>query len=40
MMSMYRLLALLALLCVGVTSLSGCVVEHRRDGGVTFRPLH
>jgi hypothetical protein len=39
-MKAFKLLSLLALLCVGATGLAGCVVEHRRDGGVTFRPLH
>jgi hypothetical protein len=39
-MNIYKVFGLFALLCVGMTSLSGCVVEHRRDGGVTFRPLH
>lgn len=39
-MKLCKLFALFALLCVGVTSLSGCVVEHHRDGGVTFRPWH
>jgi hypothetical protein len=35
----WNLVALLVLLCLGAGTLAGCVVEHRRDGGVTFRPL-
>jgi hypothetical protein len=35
-----RLVTLLVLVGVGAASLSACVVEHRRDGGLTFRPLH
>jgi hypothetical protein len=38
-MKRWRLAALLAALAVGITSLSGCAVVHRRDGGVTIRPL-
>jgi hypothetical protein len=34
------LVMLLALASVGAASLSACVVEHRRDGGVTVRPAH
>jgi hypothetical protein len=31
---------LLAITCLGIATLSGCVVEHRCDGGVPFRPMH
>ena len=34
-----RFVVLLAALCVGAASLSGCAVVHHRDGGVTIRPL-
>jgi hypothetical protein len=33
-----RLVILLALLGIGASSLSACVVEHRRDGGLTSAP--
>jgi len=39
-MSLVRAAALLALIGVGITSLGGCVVQERRDGGVTVRPVH
>jgi hypothetical protein len=39
-MTHWRIAALLAALWVGIVSLSGCAVEHRRDGGFTVRPLH
>ncbi len=39
-MSLVRAAALLALIGVGITSLGGCVVQERRDGGVTMRPVH
>lgn len=32
-----RVALLLVLACLSV---SGCVVEERRDGGVTVRPIH
>jgi hypothetical protein len=35
-----RSVTLLALVGAGAASLSACVVEHRRDGGVTVRPAH
>jgi hypothetical protein len=35
-----RLVLLLALVGVGMASLSGCVLQERRDGGVTVRPVH
>jgi hypothetical protein len=38
--SLVRAAALLALIGVGITSLGGCVVQERRDGGVTVRPVH
>lgn len=28
------------LLMLGLTAISGCAIEHRRDGGITFRPIH
>ena len=31
-----KIFALFALLCIGTAGLSGCVVEHHRDGGLTF----
>ena len=39
-MRLARLVMVLALVGIGVASLSACVVEHRRDGGVTVRPAH
>jgi hypothetical protein len=36
----FKVAVLLALACIGAASLSGCVVEHRRDGGVEIRPIH
>jgi hypothetical protein len=39
-MQLARLVMLLALVGVGAASLSACVVEHRRDGGLTVRPAH
>jgi len=39
-MRLVRATALLALIGMAVTSLGGCVVHERRDGGVTVRPLH
>jgi hypothetical protein len=39
-MRLARLVMLLAVVGVGAASLSACVVEHRRDGGVTVRPVH
>lgn len=39
-MRLGKAIALLALLGIGVTSLGGCVIHERRDGGVTVRPVH
>jgi hypothetical protein len=39
-MTRFKVAALLALACIGAASLSGCVVEHHRDGGVEVRPIH
>jgi hypothetical protein len=39
-MRKFKIATLLALACIGITSLSGCVVEGRRDGGLTIRPVH
>lgn len=39
-MTFTRLVFLLMVLGIGATSLSACVIEHRRDGGVTVRPVH
>jgi hypothetical protein len=39
-MTLLRATALLALIGIGFTSLGGCVVHDRRDGGVTVRPVH
>jgi len=39
-MTLMRAAALLALIGVGFTSLGGCVVHERHDGGVTVRPVH
>jgi hypothetical protein len=39
-MRLLKATALLALIGVGITSLGGCVVHERRDGGVTVRPVH
>jgi hypothetical protein len=39
-MSFTRLVILLTLLGVGAGSLSACVFQERRDGGVTVRPVH
>jgi len=35
-----KAIALRALIGIGVTSLGGCVIHERRDGGVTVRPVH
>src|SRR4051794_15875903 len=35
-----RSLRALCLLALVLTSLAGCVLEHRRDGGFTVRPFH
>jgi hypothetical protein len=35
-----KTLVLLIALGIAVTSLSACVLEHRRDGGFTVRPIH
>jgi hypothetical protein len=40
MMRLAKAIALLALIGIGLTSLGGCVVHERRDGGVTVRPVH
>jgi hypothetical protein len=40
MVSTARLAMILAAFAIGVTSLAGCVVHERHDGGVTIRPLH
>jgi hypothetical protein len=39
-MTLAKAAALLALLMLGFTSVAGCVVHERRDGGVTVRPMH
>ena len=39
-MSFAKTTALLALIGIGITSLGGCVVHERSDGGVTVRPVH
>ena len=39
-MSKFRVVIVLLLACVGFTTLGGCVVEGRRDGGFTVRPIH
>jgi len=39
-MRLVRATALLALIGIGVTSLGGCVIHERQDGGVTVRPVH
>ena len=39
-MARFKIAVLLTLACIGVASLSGCVVEHHRDGGVEVRPVH
>jgi hypothetical protein len=36
----FKIAMLLALACIGITSLGGCVVEGREDGGLTIRPMH
>jgi hypothetical protein len=38
-MRRWKSAALLVLMCLGIASLSGCVVVHHRDGGITFRPM-
>ena len=40
MMSTARFAMILAASVIAVTSLAGCVVHERHDGGVTIRPLH
>jgi hypothetical protein len=35
-----KIAAALLLVCSIIFGLSGCAVEHRLDGGLTFRPLH
>jgi hypothetical protein len=40
MMNTAKLVTILAVIVIGVTSLAGCVVHERRDGGVAIRPLH
>ncbi len=39
-MSAAKTVALWALIVAGFTSIAGCVVQERRDGGVTVRPMH
>jgi hypothetical protein len=39
-MTLARAGALLALIGIAITSLGGCVIHERRDGGVTVRPVH
>jgi hypothetical protein len=39
-MTRFKLAVLAALACIGAASLTGCVVEHKRDGGVEVRPVH
>lgn len=39
-MRKFKIAMLLALASIGITSLTGCVVEGRRDGGLTIRPMH
>jgi hypothetical protein len=36
----FKLATLVALMGFGITTLSGCVIVHHRDGGITIRPMH